>query len=105
MSQEQDPQVSVKILDRTYRIKCAQDEATALRSAAGYVDRQMRKLRQSGRVNSTDSMAVVVALNTAHELMKKEKATADNMAQLEENILRITRHIDQTLAKEKLTEV
>lgn len=105
MSKENEPLVTVKILDRNYRIKCTPEEAPALRSAASYVDSKMRKLKQTGRVNSTDSMAVVVALNIAHELIDSKKSNADKQAQLDEHILKITKHIDLALAKEPSTEV
>lgn len=102
---EQSPLVTVKILDRSYRIKCEHEEAPQLRRAAAYVDSQMRKLRHSGRVNSSESLAVVVALNTANELISSQVQQAQHKAQLEEGIMKLTQAIDQTLAKQEPVEV
>lgn len=99
------PLVTVKILDRNYRIKCSPEEAPKLRSAASYVDAQMRKLRQHGKVNNTDSIAVVVALNTANELMSVKQQHANEHAETTEHVLKITQLIDQSLAKEAPIEV
>lgn len=65
--------ISIRILDRDYKIKCPPDEAQELQAAARYVDDQMRKVRSSGSVTSTDRVAVVTALNVSHELMSLKK--------------------------------
>lgn len=73
--------ISIKIMDRTYKIKCPSSEAQELQEAAHQVDEQMRKIRQSGSANSTDRIAVVTALNICHELiaLKKQKNTYIDM--------------------------
>ena len=65
--------VSIKILDRTYRIKCPQDEVSQLQESVHYLDEQMRKIRQSGNINTVEHVAVVAALNIARELMTYKK--------------------------------
>lgn len=74
---ESDNVITVKILDRSYRIKCPSNQAPALKEAAEFVDSQMRKARQSGNVMSTDRIAVVTALNICHDFLelKKHKST------------------------------
>jgi len=62
--------VSVKILDREYRVACPEEERHALLSAASYLDRKMRELRDGGRVVGLDRIAVVTALNMANELLQ-----------------------------------
>lgn len=77
MNDSSDNVVSIKILDRSYQIKCTPDEVQALQESANYVDEQMRKMRHSGNSTSTDRIAVVTALNICHELMllKKQKSS------------------------------
>lgn len=62
--------VTVKILDREYRVACPEEERHALLSAASYLDRKMRELRDGGRVVGLDRIAVVTALNIANELLQ-----------------------------------
>ena len=97
---DQIPLVTVKILDRSYRIKCTPEDAPNLRSAAAHVDNEMRKLRQAGRVNSSESLAVVVALNIANELMGTKQGHAKSMSLNEERVMKMVQYIDQTLAQE-----
>lgn len=60
---------TVKILDKEYKVGCPKGEQAALITSAKEVDSRMRKIRQSGKVLSSDRVAVMVALNLAHELV------------------------------------
>ena len=62
--------VSVMILDKEYKISCAPEEKKALQAAAEHVDQKMRELRSRGSAIGTDRVAVVAALNIAHELLQ-----------------------------------
>lgn len=69
MKQEQVP-VTVRILDKEYCVACAPHEREELWESARLVDRRMREMRQSGRVIGPDRIAVMAALNLAHELIQ-----------------------------------
>jgi cell division protein ZapA len=62
-------QVTVKILDREYPVACAEEERDALLAAAELVSERMREVRDRGNVIGTDRVAVMAALNMAHELL------------------------------------
>lgn len=66
--------VSLSILDKEYKIACAADEKDALLSSARELDKQMRKIRDTGKVSSTDRIAVLAALNLAHDLVAVDKS-------------------------------
>ena len=68
MSDTQLP-ITVSILDKEYRIACDPDERDSLLESASLVDERMRKVRSSGRVIGTERIAVMVALNIAHEML------------------------------------
>lgn len=67
--------VAVRILDKDYMVACPEGEQDALLASARRVDREMRKVRESGRVLGTDRIAVMVALNLAHELLQEGKSS------------------------------
>lgn len=69
MKQEQVP-VTVRILDKEYRVSCSPQEEEGLLESARLVDRRMREMRQSGRIVGPDRIAVMAALNIAHELIQ-----------------------------------
>lgn len=57
------------ILDKEYRIACNAEERESLLESARVVDERMREVRNAGRVIGTERIAVMVALNVAHELL------------------------------------
>ncbi len=60
--------VSLNILGKEYKIACAPEEQEALINSAQQLDRQMRKIRDTGKVAGADRIAVLAALNLAHDL-------------------------------------
>jgi cell division protein ZapA len=78
VSKPNDP-VVVSILGKEYRIACEPGEEDELISASRLLDSRMREVRNSGKVIGTDRIAVMVALNLAHELLK-EKSDQDSAA-------------------------
>lgn len=59
--------VSLNILGKEYKIVCAKEEQAALIQSAQELDRQMRKIRDTGKVSGSDRIAVLAALNMAHD--------------------------------------
>ncbi len=67
--------VAITILGKEYKVACEADEADALLDSAKELDQQMRKIRDSGKVASPDRIAVMAALNLAHELRQLQGKT------------------------------
>lgn len=61
--------VDVYILDKSYRIACPEDEREDLVASARLLNDQMRDIRGSSRVLNNDRLAVMAALNIAHDLL------------------------------------
>jgi cell division protein ZapA len=78
--------ISIKVLDRVYKIRCPTDQVQALQEAANYLDENMEKIRQAGPTASVDRLAVVAALNIAHELMLSKKQKNESVDTLNERI-------------------
>ena len=98
--------VTVRILDKDYVVACPEGEQDALIASSRRVDREMRKVRDSGKVLGTDRIAVMVALNLAHELMHCNRqvsaTTQANDADTLEKLQQLQQRIDSLLEKHKL---
>jgi cell division protein ZapA len=70
MSEAALARVSVRILEKEYQFACAVDERAALLDSAEYLNAEMKKIRDSGKVIGLDRIAVMAALNMANELLK-----------------------------------
>jgi len=68
--------VSVRIMDKEYVVACAYEERSALLDAAEFLNSRMREIRDSGKVVGLDRIAVMAALNLAHEFLRiKDRET------------------------------
>ena len=71
MSPQAEPaRVSVRIMEKEYVVACPYEERSALLDAAEFLNVRMREIRESGKVVGLDRIAVMAALNLAHELLK-----------------------------------
>lgn len=70
MSESPVSRVSVRILEKEYQFACAPDERAALLDSAEFLNAEMRKIRDTGKVIGLDRIAVMAALNMANELLK-----------------------------------
>lgn len=90
--------ISVRILDRTYRIKCPPEQAYELQQSAAHVDAEMRKLKNSSSISNTDSLAVITALNLCNEWMKLKKERNQYIETMHERIQSLQKRIEEFLA-------
>ncbi len=70
MSHQDQARVSVRIMEREYVVACPYDERSALLDAAEFLTSRMREIRDSGKVVGLDRIAVMAALNLAHEFLR-----------------------------------
>ena len=62
-------QEKVRLLDKDYAVACPPEEREALQESARLLDGKMREIRDSGKIIGTERIAVMAALNLAHELL------------------------------------
>jgi cell division protein ZapA len=62
--------LDVTIMGRTYKVTCADDEREALLQAVTYLDQKMNEIKSGGKVGNIERIAVMAALNIAHELLE-----------------------------------
>ncbi|PIE41527.1 MAG: cell division protein ZapA [Gammaproteobacteria bacterium] len=90
--------VQINILDKEYGVACSPEEETELRDSARLLDERMREIRLSGKIVGTERIAVMAALNIAHELVKAQTALKQNEQVTEKHLSRINAKIEQALA-------
>jgi cell division protein ZapA len=61
--------IDVSIMGREFRVACPEDEQEELLASVSYLDRKMREIRDSGKVIGVERIAIMAALNIAHELL------------------------------------
>lgn len=71
--------VNIRILDREYTVGVDPEQRDSLLAAARMLENKMREVRGSNRMAAVDRVAVLAALNLAHELemMRNEQSARE----------------------------
>jgi cell division protein ZapA len=65
--------LTVRILDHEYQVNCPDGGRDALLAAAEYLNQRMGAIRKKGKTLSMERIAVMTALNMAHEMMDQKQ--------------------------------
>jgi len=94
--------MDVSIMGREFRVACPDDEQEELLAAVSYLDRKMREIRDSGKVIGVERIAIMAALNIAHELLTTRTGGFD-IGDFKRRISSMQEQLDQAmLDQEKL---
>lgn len=66
--------IAVQILDHEYQVRCDEVEVNDLITSAHHLDGRMREVHDGGKVFGLDRIAVIAALNIAHDNLRLRKA-------------------------------
>ena len=96
MSGSNEP-VSVRVLDREYTVGVQADEHDSLLAAARLLDARMREIRGGNRMVALDRLAVLAALNLAHELQQLRDENSARERELTRTLAELHRKLDGAL--------
>ena len=88
---------SVHILDREYTVGVVPDERSSLMAAAKLLDSRMREVRGSNRMAAVDRVAVLAALNLAHEWQQLRDEQQARSREVERTLQDLHRKLDSAL--------
>lgn len=96
--------LELTILDREYRVNCPDGAEEKLRDAARYLNEKMSEIKHagaaSGKVLGTDRIAVIAALNIAHQLRELEGQQQQQQLELRKLQGLVDEALDQDLQLE-----
>jgi cell division protein ZapA len=86
--------VNVKVLDREYTVGVEPNEREQLIASARFLDARMREIRGNNRMVAIDQVAVLAALNLAHEFLQLKKAADERDGALNRTLGDMNRKLD-----------
>ena len=92
--------IEISILGRSYKIACEEGERDALMQAVAYLDGKMGEIKKAGKVNGTDRIAVMAALNIASELLTTRLGSGFDIGQAKRRIESIEAKLDEAIARQ-----
>jgi len=90
---------SVTILDKEYLIACSDKERELLNDAASLLNERMQEVKTSGKIIGTERIAVLAALNIAHEMLAYKKENEGYTSNVDGVVRRLQEKIDDALMK------
>jgi len=90
---------SVTILDKEYLISCSDKERELLNDAASLLNERMQEVKTSGKIIGTERIAVLAALNIAHEMLAYKKENEGYTSNVDGVVRRLQEKIDDALMK------
>lgn len=100
MSKESAKSLDVTIFEREFRVVCSEAERPELLDAVAYLDKKMHEIRDIGKVVTIERIAIMSALNIAHELLTTRLGTGFDMGQFKRRMNSMEATIDVVLAEQ-----
>lgn len=97
--------LTVRILDQDFTVACPEEERNDLQYSAQYLDRKMRDLANASKLIQRDRLAVIAALNIAHELLQERAQRDKYVSGMNKRIRHLQTRIDEVLDKNQQLEL
>jgi cell division protein ZapA len=88
--------LQINVMGREFRVACPENEQKELLEAVDYLNRKMDEIRDHGKVIGVERIAIMAALNIAHELLTTKVGGFD-MAALKRRMQNMETTLDQAL--------
>ncbi len=89
--------LDVTIMGREFRIACPENERDGLLRAVSFLDKKMREIRDAGKVIGVERIAIMAALNIAHDLIEN-RGHGPSREDLEVKLTHLHKLLDQALS-------
>ena len=89
--------VDVNIMGREFTVSCTDEERPGLINAVNFLDKKMRDIRDGGKIIGVERIAIMAALNLAHELLNTKSGSVD-VGDIKRRISQMQEQIDDVFA-------
>ncbi|MGA2024627.1 MAG: cell division protein ZapA [Steroidobacteraceae bacterium] len=97
--------LSVRILEKDYFVACAPEERSELLDSAEFLNNRMREIRDSGKIVGLDRIAVMAALNLAHEVIRLRANSTGNEQEFGHRLKTLRERVETSLEKGQQLEL
>jgi len=89
--------LDVTIMGREFRVACPEGEQQALLESVDYLDKKMREIRGDGKVIGVERIAIMAALNIAHEFLSTRLAGSFDIGEYKRRMKSMQLQIEQAM--------
>ncbi len=92
--------LQVNIMGREFRVACPENEQKGLLDAVDYLNKKMAEIRDHGKVVGLERIAIMAALNIAHELLATKVGGGFDIAELKRRMNQMETVLDQAMSEQ-----
>ena len=89
--------LQINVMGREFRIACPDNEQKGLLEAVDYLNRKMNEIRDNGKVIGLERIAIMAALNIAHELLSTKVGGGFDIAEVKRRMNHMETVLDQAM--------
>ena len=89
--------LQISVMGREFRVACPENEQKGLLEAVAYLDKKMHEIRDNGKVVGLERIAIMAALNIAHELLSINVGGGFDIAEVKRRMTQMETILDQAL--------
>ncbi len=92
--------LQINIMGREFRVACPENEQKGLLDAVDYLNKKMQEVRDNGKVIGLERIAIMTALNIAHEFLSTRVGGGFDIAEIKRRIAGMEVAIDHALSEQ-----
>ena len=92
--------LQISIMGREFRVACPEAEQASLLEAVDYLNKKMLEIRDAGKVIGLERIAIMAALNIAHEYLSTKVGGSFDMGEMKRRMNRMETVIDQAMSEQ-----
>ena len=92
--------LQINIMGREFRVACPENEQKGLLDAVDYLNKKMQEVRDNGKVIGLERIAIMTALNIAHEFLSTRVGGGFDIAEIKRRMADMETVIDQALSEQ-----
>ena len=92
--------LQINVMGREFRVACPENEQKGLLEAVDYLNKKMGEIRDNGKVIGLERIAIMAALNIAHELLSVKVGGGFDMAEIKRRMNSMETVIDQAMSEQ-----
>jgi len=93
--------LTIKIMDKEYRVACPPEEKDNLLASAELLNNKLKEIKQQGSVIGTERIAIMAALNLSHDILSHQSLSEEN-ADLNQRITALSDRITDSMREIQL---
>ena len=89
--------LQISVMGREFRVACPENEQQGLLEAVEYLNKKMSEIRDHGKVVGLERIAIMAALNIAHELLSTKVGGGFDIAEVKRRMNQMETILDQAI--------